>query len=168
MKGKLYIFGIGGTGSRVLKSLVMLAASGVKVEADAIVPIVIDPDFANADLTRTLELIKTYSAIRKELSFNDKTSNTFFSIPFEQMVSDNRLSLQDTKNKKFRDFKEYSSTTPLPRKPGTICAQTTSRSPCPRTHERATCTSRCRACSRASSAAAPSWATPIPSRPSAP
>ena len=60
MKGKLYIFGIGGTGSRVLKSLVMLAASGVKIEADAIVPIVIDPDFANADLTRTLELIKTY------------------------------------------------------------------------------------------------------------
>lgn len=109
MKGKLYIFGIGGTGSRVLKSLVMLAASGVKVEADAIVPIVIDPDFANADLTRTLELIKTYSAIRKELSFNDKTSNTFFSIPFEQMVSDNRLSLQDTKNKKFRDFIEYST-----------------------------------------------------------
>ena len=36
MKGKLYIFGIGGTGSRVLKSLVMLAASGVEIEADAI------------------------------------------------------------------------------------------------------------------------------------
>ena len=109
MKGKLYTFGIGGTGSRVLKSLVMLAASGVEIEADAIVPIVIDPDFANADLTRTLELIKTYSAIRKELSFNDKTSNTFFAMPFEQMVNDNRLSLQDTKNKKFREFIEYST-----------------------------------------------------------
>lgn len=109
MKGKLYLFGIGGTGSRVLRSLVMLAASGVKIEADAIVPIVIDPDFANADLTRTLELIKTCSAIRKELSFNDKTSNTFFAMPFEQMVNDNRLSLQDTKNKKFREFIEYST-----------------------------------------------------------
>ena len=109
MKGKLYIFGIGGTGSRVLKSLVMLAASGVEIEADAIVPIVIDPDFANADLTRTLELVKTYSAIRKELSFNDKTSNTFFAMPFEQMVNDYRLSLQDTKNKKFREFIEYST-----------------------------------------------------------
>lgn len=109
MKGKLYIFGIGGTGSRVLKSLVMLAASGVEIEADAIVPIVIDPDFANADLTRTLELIKTYSAIRNELSFNDKTSNTFFAMPFEQMVNDNRLSLKDTKNKKFREFIEYST-----------------------------------------------------------
>lgn len=109
MKGKLYIFGIGGTGSRVLKSLVMLAATGVKIDADAIVPIVIDPDFANADLTRTIELIKTYSAIRKELSFNDKTANTFFSMPFEQIVNDNRLSLQDTKNKKFREFIEYST-----------------------------------------------------------
>lgn len=109
MKGKLYIFGIGGTGSRVLKSLVMLAASGVKIEADAIVPIVIDPDFANADLTRTLELIKTYSAIRNELSFNDKTSNTFFAMPFETMVGDNRLSLQDTKNKKFKEFIQYST-----------------------------------------------------------
>ena len=46
MNGKLYIFGIGGTGSRVIKSLVMLAASGVKIEANAIVPIIVDPDFA--------------------------------------------------------------------------------------------------------------------------
>lgn len=109
MKGKLYVFGIGGTGSRVLKSLVMLSASGVRFDADAIVPIVVDPDFANADLTRTIELIKTYSAIRKELSFNDGTSNTFFSTRFEQVVNDNRLALKDTKNKKFRDFIEYSS-----------------------------------------------------------
>lgn len=40
MNGKLYIFGIGGTGSRVIKSLVMLAASGVKIDASAIVPII--------------------------------------------------------------------------------------------------------------------------------
>lgn len=51
MNGKLYIFGIGGTGSRVIKSLVMLAASGVKIDASAIVPIIVDPDFANADVT---------------------------------------------------------------------------------------------------------------------
>lgn len=45
MNGKLYIFGIGGTGSRVIKSLVMLAASGVKIDASAIVPIIVDPEF---------------------------------------------------------------------------------------------------------------------------
>ena len=40
---KIYIFGIGGTGSRVIKSLTMLLASGVQMDSDAIVPIIIDP-----------------------------------------------------------------------------------------------------------------------------
>ena len=38
---KLYVFGIGGTGSRVLRSLTMLLASGVECKADTIVPIII-------------------------------------------------------------------------------------------------------------------------------
>ena len=103
MNGKLYIFGVGGTGSRVIKSLVMLAASGVKIEADAIVPIIIDPDFANADVTRTIEQIKTYSAVREKLAFNDVTKNKFFGTKIES-VNDYRLGLNDTKNKKFREF----------------------------------------------------------------
>jgi hypothetical protein len=108
MNGKLYIFGIGGTGSRVIKSLLMLAASGVKIDADAIVPIIIDPDFANADVTRTIEQIKTYSAIRAKLAFNDVTKNRFFETKIEA-VNDYRLGLNDTKNKKFREFIEYST-----------------------------------------------------------
>jgi hypothetical protein len=108
MNGKLYIFGIGGTVSRVLKSLLMLAASGVKIDADAIVPIIIDPDFANADVTRTIEQIKTYSAIREKLAFNDVTKNRFFETKIEA-VNDYRLGLNDTKNKKFREFIEYST-----------------------------------------------------------
>lgn len=47
---KIFIFGIGGTGSRVLRSLTMILATGVKFGADEIVPIIIDPDAANADL----------------------------------------------------------------------------------------------------------------------
>ena len=108
MNGKLYIFGIGGTGTRVIKSLVMLAASGVKIDADAIVPIIIDPDFANADVTRTIEQIKTYSAVREKLAFNDVTKNKFFGTKIES-VNDYRLGLNDTKNKKFREFIEYST-----------------------------------------------------------
>lgn len=109
MNGKLYIFGIGGTGSRVIKSLVMLAASGLKIDADAIVPIIVDPDFANADVTRTIEQIKAYSSIRNQLSFNDATKNKFFETPIENVVNDYRLALKDTKNKKFREFIEYST-----------------------------------------------------------
>lgn len=36
---KLYVFAIGGTGSRVLKALTMLMATGVKVPVDKIVHI---------------------------------------------------------------------------------------------------------------------------------
>ena len=99
MNGKIFLFGIGGTGSRVIKSLVMMAASGVDIQASAIVPIIIDPDFANADLTRTIEQIKTYSAIRKSLDFTASSKNEFFKPNFEDVVNGYRLRLKDTKNK---------------------------------------------------------------------
>lgn len=55
---KLYLFGIGGTGSRVIRSLTMLLASGVDAGVDTIVPVLIDPDLSNGDLTRTVNLLK--------------------------------------------------------------------------------------------------------------
>ena len=55
---KLYIFGIGGTGARVLRSLTMMLASGVQLGQDESVPIFIDPDESNADLSRTVDLMK--------------------------------------------------------------------------------------------------------------
>jgi len=61
----LYVFGIGGTGARVIKALTMLLASGVRVpNTNAIIPILIDPDNSNGDLTRTLELLRLYKDIR--------------------------------------------------------------------------------------------------------
>lgn len=107
MNGKIFLFGIGGTGSRVVKSLVMMAASGVDIQASAIVPIIIDPDFANADLTRTIEQIKTYSAIRKPLDFTASSQNQFFKTKVEDVVNGYRLRLKDTKNKKFKEFIQY-------------------------------------------------------------
>ena len=52
---KLYVFAIGGSGSRVLRSLTMLMASGVGT-SNEIVPIIIDPDTPNGDRVRTEEL----------------------------------------------------------------------------------------------------------------
>ncbi len=43
---KLYVFGIGGTGSRTLRALTMLLASGVECKFDTIVPVIIDPDLS--------------------------------------------------------------------------------------------------------------------------
>lgn len=50
---KLYVFAIGGTGARVLRSLTMLLAAGVKINTDEIVPIIIDPDKGNGNMTDT-------------------------------------------------------------------------------------------------------------------
>ena len=107
MKGKLFLFGIGGTGARVLKSLVMLASSGVDIQAEAIVPIIIDPDFANADLTRTIEQLKAYMSLHKSLDFNSSYKNQFFTTDFLDVLDGYRLNLRDTKNKKFKDFIQY-------------------------------------------------------------
>ncbi len=62
---KLFVFGIGGTGSRVIKSLSMLLASGVDMgtNINEIVPIIIDIDKGNQDLTRTVEILKNYETL---------------------------------------------------------------------------------------------------------
>lgn len=67
---KLFIIAIGGTGSRVLKSLTMLLASGVSAPFK-IVPIIIDPHASNKDLQRTEALLKKYEAIRSKLLGNE-------------------------------------------------------------------------------------------------
>ena len=73
---KLYVFGIGGTGSRVIKALTMLLASGVKLSNgfDTIVPIIIDPDIANGDLNKTSDILLKYQNIFNEVGEN----NNFF------------------------------------------------------------------------------------------
>jgi hypothetical protein len=107
---KLYVFGIGGTGSRVLKSLTMLMAAGVKIQDSEgspyeIVPIVIDPDHAAADLTRTVKLMQDYKKVYNRIDHNNTTANRFFGtkinmdiIPAVRMPLDNTLDI---------DFKEY-------------------------------------------------------------
>lgn len=107
MKGKIFVFAIGGTGVRVLRSLVMLAASGVDFGADAVVPIIVDPDFANADLTRAVELIKKYSSIREGLDFGSDSKSGFFKLPIRSVVNDYRFALRETKNRRFKDFIGY-------------------------------------------------------------
>lgn len=75
---RLFIFAIGGTGSRVLRSLTMLLAAGVKPVGGReyeIVPVIIDPHKGNEDLKRTERLLWNYRSITKEAG----TGNGFFS-----------------------------------------------------------------------------------------
>lgn len=89
---RVFIFGIGGTGSRVLRSLTMLLASGVKLNQPnlTIVPIVIDTDAHNGDTTRTRDLLRSYYKIRRSFVNQNTTSqsDTFFNT---EIRSFNRL-----------------------------------------------------------------------------
>jgi hypothetical protein len=73
MSRKLYIFAIGGTGSRVLKALTMLFASGVKIDNgfDTVIPVIIDPDTGNGDLNRTKDILRLYQEIRNQVEQPD-------------------------------------------------------------------------------------------------
>lgn len=106
---KIFVFGIGGTGSRVLRSLAMLLASGVKIGADEVVPIIVDPDMSNADLTRTVTLLNNYSAIRNGLHFSGDNESRFFRTEIKQILSNYTLQINDTDDKTFQQFIEYPS-----------------------------------------------------------
>lgn len=101
---KLYIFGIGGTGARVLRSFVMMMAAGVKIGADEVVPVIIDPDASNADLTRTVQLMNNYRSIRDELSFIKDDETPFFRKELSQILVNYTLRIQDTDDKTFQQF----------------------------------------------------------------
>lgn len=83
---RLFIFAIGGTGSRVLKSLVMLSAAGVKpLDEDGrpipnveLVPIIIDPHKSNEDLKRTEQMLTEYCTIREKLYGREVNGDGFF------------------------------------------------------------------------------------------
>ena len=89
---KLYVFGIGGTGSRVIKALAMLLASGVKLNNgfDTVVPIIIDPDTANGDLNRTADILTKYQNIYKQIGTGNKLFGT--KISTLRQLTDNNIS----------------------------------------------------------------------------
>ena len=74
----LYIFAIGGSGSRVIRSLAMLLASGVETQSN-IIPMIIDPDSSNGDLVRTVSMLRLYEQIHEQLDFDNSLKSKFFS-----------------------------------------------------------------------------------------
>ena len=107
---KLYIFGIGGTGARVLRSLTNLLASGVSLgkDIDTIVPIIIDPDTSNGDLTRTVSLMRLYQKIRANLTFDNRPEKKgYFHVGIDDMNTSFRLHLNNVANMKFADYIAY-------------------------------------------------------------
>lgn len=72
-----YIFAIGGTGSRVLRSLTMLLASGCQGTSaqSEIVPIIFDYDLTNGDMVKkTVPLLQQYASIHRNV-YNDRDND---------------------------------------------------------------------------------------------
>lgn len=107
---KLFLFGIGGTGARVIKSLTMLLGSGVKPihsDIDEVVPILIDPHGANEDLKRTIQLLNNYQRIYERLGDN---RNGFFSTKITTLNQGAfTYKIQEVNNDKFKDYIDYTN-----------------------------------------------------------
>lgn len=99
-----YVFFIGGTGARVLRSLTMLMASGVSINSgDKIVPIVVDYDLQNGDLEKAKDLLNRYSSLNKIGEYRDGEKG-FFATPIEVKP----YSMVDIKGDAGKDtFKNY-------------------------------------------------------------
>ncbi|WP_019988034.1 tubulin-like doman-containing protein [Rudanella lutea] len=86
---KLFLFGIGGTGARVLRSLTMMLAAGAKTPADlTIVPILLDMDMQNGDTERSLRVVDLYRTIRRgayEGPTGSQGQKTFFATPLQPL-----------------------------------------------------------------------------------
>ena len=118
MPNKIYIFAIGGTGSRVLRAFTMLMASGVKLPNgfDTVVPVIIDPDTANGDMNRTADILSKYQQIHSHVnrgtSFFSTTIKTLY-----QLLDDNapnitnhfKFNIEGASRDSFADFIGYSS-----------------------------------------------------------
>jgi hypothetical protein len=90
MTRNIFVFGIGGTGARVLRSLTMLLAAGVRLEnTNKIIPIIIDVDAKNADTTRALKALESYKLIRERGYGNrgDDIASGFFNANLNTLSS---------------------------------------------------------------------------------
>lgn len=117
---KTFIFAIGGTGSRVLRSLTMLMASGVKGMTEDICPIIIDYDLHNGDKDRAITCMKKYSEIQNlvangegaKLEDNNNGYRPYFSTKIGQLNGITNWSWQfnlrkEIESLKYSDYIDY-------------------------------------------------------------
>ena len=109
--GKLYIFAIGGTGSRVLKALTMLLAAGVRTNAEEIIPIIIDPDAACGDKTDTVMLMNSYTTLHSALSHHPGSKIDAFSTPLRKVGFTNEyvMPMGANTNSTFGSYMQFDS-----------------------------------------------------------
>lgn len=112
---KVFVFCIGGTGIRVMKSVTMLMASGMTTNGYAVVPVILDPHLDLEEKKNLHTLIESYQDIYRK-STNNGSLNHLDGFFNSEIVSINELNnqLNDTQQsagskEKFRDYINESS-----------------------------------------------------------
>lgn len=102
-----YVFFVGGTGARVLRSLIMLLASGNRVkDGGAIIPIIIDYDVKNGDLLEAKSLLDCYCNL-SEKGHYEQNEEGFFRQKVEVKDGSYAAIQYENSNKTFGDFLSY-------------------------------------------------------------
>jgi hypothetical protein len=89
MTRNTFVFGIGGTGARVIRALTMLLASGIQLSHNGkIIPIIVDVDAENEDTSRTIKALDLYRNIRNGANGeNMNQADGFFGTPVNTLSS---------------------------------------------------------------------------------
>lgn len=124
---RLFLFLVGGTGSRVMRPLIMQFAAGIHPTDEQgqpmpleVVPIIVDPHRANEDLKRTENLLRWYKQIRHAIYgdepdvrqgfFSVKISTLHDIVPQGTALAESFLfNMGSVASKKFQDFIGYST-----------------------------------------------------------
>lgn len=75
---KVFVFCIGGTGERVMKSITMLMAAGMSTHGYTVVPIIIDPHLDLNEKKNLQTLMLKYGEIQKSMLLDGKCPEGFF------------------------------------------------------------------------------------------
>ena len=103
---RVFVFAIGGTGSRVLTSLIMQLAAGVRpvdkngnmIKDLSIVPIIVDPHEDNAGLQQVTELLDNYRSIHNSIYGTlELNAEGFFSVKIETLKEINAANVSADK-----------------------------------------------------------------------
>lgn len=127
---RLFLFLVGGTGSRVMRPLIMQFAAGIHPVDEnntplplEVVPIIVDPHKSNEDLKRTENLLRWYRNIHREL-YGERAdcTNGFFSVKLSSLhdVLSEQSNLGDSflfnlgvlESERFQDFIAYNTLDP--------------------------------------------------------
>ncbi len=109
---KVFVFCIGGTGIRVLKSITMLAASGMKTNGYKIIPIIVDPHIDLEEKTKVDNLIADYSRIYDFSTQNGvnrlDAMDGFFNAEFVKLSDlDGQVNAKNQNQAERRSFSDY-------------------------------------------------------------